>query len=314
MRLFRQLLRLRPTSLVVRRASLLAAAAILALWPVGLPLYCRATTVVERRPSVQLPVKCRYKGHRPPESILKKLGNRGVEVGPRVNNHACTIVYLHGFAGNGRQYLGDGQTLPWLFGVKHAPCLRAVLPTAERQRQPWGQLENSWYCYRVQKTNHVGDPTVLRSTRQLLETVVLKEVERLGGEGHRVFLGGLSQGCAVALDTYLRLAPHLKLGGFVGSVGFVPSDDLGFSGSTRALEVLAADEEQAKRPIWMQCATDDDEEIPWTSLASPSLERVRGALPGLKVDEIWGRGHSIDEWEEDYVNAFVKANAKYAYR
>ena len=60
-----------------------------------------------------------------------------------------------------------------------------------------------------------------------------------------MFLGGASQGCTMALDVYLRLACELQLGGFVGSIGFVPTDSKGFRGTNRALRQLLADKEQA---------------------------------------------------------------------
>lgn len=154
----------------------------------------------------------------------------------------------------------------------------------------------------------------MKVTRNLLKELVTAEVARLGGEGHRVFLGGLSQGCAVALDTYVRLAPKLHLGGFVGSVGFVPSDELGFLGASRCFKRLAADEQQAQRPVWIQCAIDDDEEVPWKSLVLPSVRRAKQVMPGLQVREVSGRGHAIDEWEEEFLNEFVKAHASFAYR
>lgn len=247
------------------------------------------------------------------DSILKRLNNRGVEVGPHGARHACTIVYLHGFAGQGRDYLGQGQRLPWLFGARHAPGLRAVLPTGQRRRQPWGVCENTWYAYKSPHSNQVGDPETLRSTRRLLRQLVEAEVLRLGGAAERVFLGGLSQGCAVALDTYVRLAPKFGLGGFVGSVGFLPQDSLGFAGTTKAFETLITDEKQARRPVWIQCATDDDYEVPWKSLAERPLRRAQERLPGLSLRTVCGRGHSIDDWEEDFLNEFIEAHAADAY-
>ena len=79
----------------------------------------------------------------------------------------------------------------------------------------------------------------MEETRVRLEEMVREEVSVLGGE--KVFLGGLSQGCTAALDVYLRLAP-LNLGGFVGSVGFLPSDAMGFKGADEAMERLLGDE------------------------------------------------------------------------
>ena len=102
----------------------------------------------------------------------------------------------------------------------------------------------------------VGEAKSLRRSRCRLEALVRREVSRLG-DGRRCYLGGASQGCTMALDIYLRLAQELKLGGFVGSVGFLPTESKGlgkekhpkwsrgFYGSNRALRRLLEDDEQA---------------------------------------------------------------------
>ena len=72
----------------------------------------------------------------------------------------------------------------------------------------------------------VGEASSLRRSRLRLESLVREEVSRLK-DGRRCYLGGASQGCTMALDIYLRLANELKLGGFVGSVGFLPTESKG---------------------------------------------------------------------------------------
>eukprot|EP00913_Durusdinium_trenchii_P011490 g10788.t1 len=199
--------------------------------------------------------------------------------------------------------LEGGEVVPPKAGHKHEllgagdrwPGLRTVLPDAKVMRQPWGDLEPSWHAYVRRSSNKVGDFSTLNQTRDRLAHIVYSEVERLHGEGHRVFLGGASQGCTVALDTYLLQARKLLLGGFVGSVGFLPTDRQGFRGATRALEKLINSHSQRHRPLWLQCATDDDELVPWRTDVKPSLHAATGRLPGLHVKEVTGRGHILDE-------------------
>jgi len=229
------------------------------------------------------------------------------------NPHVCTLIYLHGFCGHAKEYL-DGDTdwcLPWRLGHDYAPGLRVVLPTAPQLRQPWGEVRSSWYTYASRKRNGIGNTDSLAITRDRLVQLLQVEVERLG-DPSRVFLGGLSQGCTVALDVYLREAPRLGLGGFVGSVGFLPSDGLGFPGADDALRGLLADGRQASRPVWLLCATDDCSDVPW-SLVRRSLRQVKGNLPGLVIREVRGRGHHVDEWEVDLLNEFLREHAKGAY-
>jgi len=255
---------------------------------------------------------------RPPSAAVKpavQLSRIRSEVVEARNGcqHTCTIIYLHAFASKPSEYLMRGQCLPWLRGGDRASRLRAVLPAADRLRQPWGLLATSWYSYITPRHNHVGDLKALAVTRRRLEQIIRSEIARLHGDGHRVFLGGLSQGCAVALDTYVRLAPKYKLGGFVGSVGFFPSDKMGFKGSSKALEALIASKEQACRPVWLQCAVDDHWTVPWRTLVAPSLSRAKQGLPGLCLRNVSGREHAIDDWEVHFLNDFMRKHANFAY-
>ncbi|CAJ1398685.1 unnamed protein product [Effrenium voratum] len=230
------------------------------------------------------------------------------------HQHCCTMVYLHGFSRCGPEYLPKGRLgfcMPWVPGGDRARGLRAVLPTASCLRQPWGETGTSWYGYAAPNHNRVGDAESLRATRRRLDSMVHAEVERLG-DGRRLFLGGASQGCVMALDVYIRLAVELRLGGFVGSVGFVPTDSKGFTGADRALRCLLADSEQAVRPLWLQCAMDDFDAVPWRSVVAPSLRRAEG-LPGLQIRQVAGRGHGIEDWEAHIVNDLLRAHAAYAY-
>ena len=135
-----------------------------------------------------------------------------------------------------------------------------------------------------------------------------REGERLGGAASSVFLGGLSQGCTAALDVYMREGPTLGLGGFVGSVGFLPSDADGFEGADEAVERFLADPVQSRRPLWLQSAK-DDQWVPWGDLVEPSLRRLRGRATGLRHRTVRGRGHVIEEWEGDLLNEFVREHA-----
>lgn len=227
------------------------------------------------------------------------------------SKHECTLIYLHGCSCHASEYLEDGFCLPWLKGEDRVPGLRAVLPNAPVMEQPWGEWVSSWHGYASQRNNRVGDAQSLADVRRRIGKLVYAEVERLNGEGHRVFLGGASQGCTVALDVYFRQARRLRLGGFVGSVGFIPNDHQGFSGASGLLESLIADKELTERPVWLQCATDDDEHVPWKSVVKPSLRRAM-RLGGLEVREVSGRGHILDDWEGQIIKEFLHAHAPYA--
>lgn len=236
------------------------------------------------------------------------------EVGPLPGHeHTHTLIYLHAFGRCGKEYvpplldsLSPGFPCPWVPGKGRAPGLRVVLPTARRLEQPWGPVETSWHAYVSASSNRVGDLAPLAETRDRLSDLVRSEVARLGGAAERLFLGGLSQGCTAALDVYLREAPTQGLGGFVGSVGFLPTDSQGFPGSSKAAENLVSHTEQRRRPVWLQCAT-DDQWVPWPELAKPSFQALcQGRLPGFNLRTVSGRGHIIDDWEGHLLQEFVQ--------
>jgi len=179
---------------------------------------------------------------------------------------------------------------------------------APRMQQPWGDTRRSWYIYKGLQRNGIGDHDTLENSRRSVLELLRREIARLGGRGDRCFLGGLSQGCTVALDIYLRHGPELGLGGFVGSVGFVPSDSMGFKGVDQALRKFLEDPVQITRPLWLQCATDDGSDVPW-NLVKTSVMPLDGRVPGLLVNKVRGRGHCVDDWEARWLCDFI---SKYA--
>ncbi|CAE8642619.1 unnamed protein product, partial [Polarella glacialis] len=210
--------------------------------------------------------------------------------------HNCTLIYLHGFGQRGQRYCNPGLKLPWVKGESGTPCasvsgLRVVLPTSSRLAQPWGELKPSWYVYADKTSNSAGEPTdALGATRSRILCILKEEIARLKGASHRVFLGGYSQGCGVALDTYLREGRQLGLGGFVGAGGWVPCDKDGFTGIDSAIARLIADPVQRLRPLWLMLPTDDAKFVTW-QFASASLRRLSGKLPGLGLRKVSGRVH-----------------------
>eukprot|EP00930_Biecheleria_cincta_P085339 TRINITY_DN74733_c0_g1_i1.p1 TRINITY_DN74733_c0_g1~~TRINITY_DN74733_c0_g1_i1.p1 ORF type:complete len:320 (-),score=11.60 TRINITY_DN74733_c0_g1_i1:167-1126(-) len=235
-----------------------------------------------------------------------------MEVGPlHGHNHTCTLIYLHAFSRSGwHDYQGeDGLAWPWTARDQCIPGLRVVMPTANTIPQPWGEATSAWYSYASECSNDVGDPGTLTATYRRLTNLISEESARLGGRGDRVFLGGLSQGCTAALDFYIRYAAQLDLGGFVGSLGFVPSDLHGFFGSTDATKSFIDSDSQCRRPIWLLCATDDEIEVPWKSLVEPSLRQVEDRLPGLTLQTVCGRGHAIGDWEAQFLCDYWRAHA-----
>eukprot|EP00927_Polykrikos_kofoidii_P018796 TRINITY_DN18757_c0_g1_i1.p1 TRINITY_DN18757_c0_g1~~TRINITY_DN18757_c0_g1_i1.p1 ORF type:complete len:416 (-),score=54.87 TRINITY_DN18757_c0_g1_i1:70-1317(-) len=277
----------------------------------------RAAAQLERL-TAELGLRClkaplERKGSQPPD--FAKAYFKDCRVRPvKGSQHTATLVYLHGFGGRASRYLRSGTRLPWVEGrlpngddvaTADFAGLRVVLPTAQRLRQPWGETKPAWYVYNEKPEQSVGSFKSLQVTRRRISALLHNEVARLNGESHRVFIGGLSQGCGVALDAYLREGPRLGLGGFAGVAGWVPGDGDGFTGADAALEGLLASRSQRKRPLWLLLPTDDDKFMPWP-MVSASLRRC-GRLPGLVSQKVSGRGHGVGDWEGAFLQAFFEA-------
>eukprot|EP00435_Cladocopium_sp_Y103_P067979 s47_g30.t2 len=234
----------------------------------------------------------------------------GQAVSPQNDNpHRHTLIYLHGLGGSGSDYLNCDESdllWPWRLGTSYAAGLRAVFPTAPLVQQPWGETIGSWYQYLDITSNQVSDQNGLERLRDALDEVIEQEVRRL--EAGRVFLGGISQGCNFALDAYLR-SPH-NLGGFVGSVGFVPGDAWGFRGADEHLRKLQSRRKKAAQPVWLQAA-EEDSEVPF-ELVESSLERI-DHWPGFRLEKLQGLGHDIGQHEATLLGNFLKVHAEDAY-
>jgi len=212
--------------------------------------------------------------------------------------HRCTVIYLYGRDSRAcSQYAEAEGEFPWQAGSSRAPNLRTVLVDIQQLDFQRVESKTSWAALGV-RSNRAGDPQALEATRQWIADLVQEEVQLLG-KGQNVFLGGFMQGCTLALDMYLREARRLQLGGFVGSVGFMPTDKLGFEGASK---------------VWLQCTTDDHEYAPWRTVVKPSLARATTILPGLLVREVSGlSGHALLRWEAQLLSKFLHEHVPLAY-
>jgi predicted esterase len=52
----------------------------------------------------------------------------------------------------------------------------------------------------------------------------MKEIEMLGGDASRVYLGGMALGSCIAITTFLQLPKEIKLGGVFGFGGAIVSN------------------------------------------------------------------------------------------
>lgn len=76
---------------------------------------------------------------------------------------------------------------------------------------------------RQQKKRQQVQEDGLRESAGFVKGAVEEEIERVGGDGRKVFLGGISQGMATGLWAFFSLGSlKREIGGFLGMSGWLP--------------------------------------------------------------------------------------------
>lgn len=140
--------------------------------------------------------------------------------------HTHTCILLHGRGSTGPEFCSelfestgtDGRTLPALL-----PGMKWIFPTAPKRYSTVFQEEtHEWFdVYSLSDPEARGElqRAGLAESIQMVSEVLEREVAEIGGAG-RVFLGGISMGCATA--AHGLLAQGETLAGFVGVSGWLP--------------------------------------------------------------------------------------------
>jgi len=137
--------------------------------------------------------------------------------------HTETLVYLHGLGGTGK------NTMDHLFNNDNLmfarPTTKIVLLTAPVRPVTYhgGQQMHAWFNIFTNKIQTEADfPVAFNMTEFLISSARIKqamrdEIKLLGGDSTKVFIGGMSQGCMMAI--YTGLAFEQPLGGIMASSG-----------------------------------------------------------------------------------------------
>lgn len=147
------------------------------------------------------------------------------------NTHTHTFILLHGRGSNGPEFcdqLFQSMTSQMKNLPDSLPNFRWVFPSsAIRYSTTFREQQPAWFdIYSLENTNDRQDLQVdgLRESALRILDVLSNEIELVGGDPSRVFLGGISQGMATALFTFLCAPDRIKgpLGGLVGFCGWLP--------------------------------------------------------------------------------------------
>jgi predicted esterase len=146
--------------------------------------------------------------------------------------HSHTIILLHGRSSTASQFAseilslnsgGHSSTL-----LSYFPSVRWVFPDGgERWCSAFQGIGSAWFdTFSLQDlTERQNDQLPgLRDGIKHVKEIVEKEVQRLNGNSHKVFLGGFSQGSSVAMWSLFTGAATTtgRLGGFVGLSAWMP--------------------------------------------------------------------------------------------
>eukprot|EP00936_MAST-01D_sp_MAST-1D-sp1_P000294 g294.t1 len=227
---------------------------------------------------------------------------------------AATLIFLHGLGGTGSQWASALDGL----GVEG---LKIVLPTAAVRPVAvnGGARMPAWFDIKGLTPDSPRDERGIAEASALLTRLVQQEIDA-GVPAARVFIGGFSQGGAVALhtaffgtgkgmgmsagvhtgsDTSGALAPALpRIGGVVGLSTFVPGDTTpagarAGAAAARGLQTL-------------MCHGTSDPLVP-VEYGRASAAAVRGCGAALQWREYAGLAHTSCSAELEDVAAFLRA-------
>lgn len=137
-----------------------------------------------------------------------------IETGP---NPSRAVIWLHGLGADGNDF---APLVPEL-RLHDMPSIRFVFPHAPVQPVTInnGMAMRAWYDIFAPDLVRREDDAGLRQSQQAVQALITRENER-GITSDKIVLAGFSQGCAMTLQTGLRM--DQKLAGLVGLSGYLP--------------------------------------------------------------------------------------------
>lgn len=132
-------------------------------------------------------------------------------------NPTHAVIWMHGLGADGHDFV---PIVPEL-GLGTSPAIRFVFPHAPVQPVTinGGMAMRAWYDIYQPDLVRREDETGLRASENAIRALIEKENAR-GIPTHNIVLAGFSQGCAMTLQTGLRLPETLA--GMVCLSGYLP--------------------------------------------------------------------------------------------
>lgn len=132
-------------------------------------------------------------------------------------NPTHAVIWLHGLGADGHDF---APIVPEL-KLGNTPAVRFVFPHAPVQPVTinGGMAMRSWYDIRNADLAQREDAQGILQSQQMVQALIARENQR-GIPSHNIVLAGFSQGCAMTLQTGLRLPQ--KLAGLIALSGYLP--------------------------------------------------------------------------------------------
>ena len=202
---------------------------------------------------------------------------------PRRSNHENTLIWIHSENESCRQYV------PW-FNCEDSIVpfsTRVILPCAP-ERISSGNIINSWYKIR-RYTRTVEQCEGLLWSYNYIMNIITEELILLNKQYDRIFLGGFSQGCSLAL--WILLNCKIKFGGFCG-----------FSGQ---LFPFADINEQVSKDIPILLYHGEEDDVVFVNKAVNTYERLKERDLNVKLLIEKELGHWISERGKSHLRYFL---------
>ncbi|KAJ5938859.1 hypothetical protein N7466_001993 [Penicillium verhagenii] len=260
------------------------------------------------------------------------------------NEHTHTAILLHGRGSNGPEFATEifssvtsqGKNL-----CDSLPNFRWVFPSSgDRWSTRFEESMPSWFdAYSLDNIEENKDKQIegLRESVVYILDLLDREIERVGGDPRRIYLGGISQGMAITLWTFLCAPGRIQrpLGGILGFCGWLPfSEDAenlirGFASGLHAstkqlrasrlfLDVISSSNSSQinedtdltvlSTPIFLSHGSDDQ----WVSVelgrqAAGIFQRLEFSIECHEFTGAEGDGHWIAEFEGfDQILSFIE--------
>lgn len=215
-----------------------------------------------------------------------------------LKEHTHTIILLHGRDSTAKDFASEFfesqtsglQTLPELF-----PTVKWVFPTAGLFRSKRFDCELSqWFdMYTTENPHEREDEQDLSPSISRIQELVAQEAAIIGHEN--VILGGISQGCAVAIHAFLK--GQKKIRGFIGLCSWLPR--------RQEIKLLDSTNQAITTPVLLCHAHDDD--VINITFGKELQDILSGIGMGVRWCEYTDGGHWVNEPQGvDDMVAFLK--------